>query len=93
MIGWTLEQPAAYAVVVKSHVGIVAGGNALGANLLRHNQKLIKLQMIVAEAAGDGRAAGKILLDERAHHVALKALLVIDHVVRDAEVSATRRAS
>ena len=42
--------------------------------------------MIVAEAAGDGRAPGKILLDERTNHVALEALLVIDHVVRDADL-------
>ena len=41
--------------------------------------------MIVAQAARDGRASRKILLDERTHHVALEALLVIDHVIRDAD--------
>jgi len=41
-----------------------ASGNVVGANLPRHNQKLVKLQVIVAETARNGRAAGKILLDD-----------------------------
>jgi hypothetical protein len=41
--------------------------------------------MIIAKTARDGRAPGEILLDERPHHIALKALFVIDHVVRDAK--------
>ena len=72
-------------MLVKDDLGIVAGGNLIGANLLCHNKKLVKLQVIVAEAARDRRAPGKILLDERPHHIALKALFVIDHVVGDAE--------
>ncbi len=64
----------------------MAGGNAFGANLLRDDEKLIKLQMIVAEAAGDGGASRQIFGDEGAHHVALEALFMIDDVVRNADV-------
>ncbi len=63
----------------------MTGSQGVGANLLGHNQQLIKLQVIVAKAARNGRASRKILLDERTHHVALEALLVIDHVIRDAD--------
>ena len=42
--------------------------------------------MIVAEAARDGRAPRNVLLDERTDHVALETLLVIDHVIRDADL-------
>src|SRR5216684_3694033 len=42
--------------------------------------------VIVAEAARDGRASGEILGDEGADDVALEALFVIDHVVRNADV-------
>jgi hypothetical protein len=64
----------------------VSGCNALSANLLSHNQKLIKLQVIIAEAARDGSPSGKVLLDEWTNHVALEAILMIDDVVRDAEM-------
>src|SRR5438445_8072951 len=63
----------------------MAGGNLIGANLPGYNKKLVKLQVIVAETARDRSAPGKVLLDERTHDIALKALLVIDHVVGDAE--------
>ncbi len=63
----------------------MAGGNLIGANLPCHNEKLVKLQVIVAETARDRRASGKILLDKRPHHIALKALFVIDHVIGNAE--------
>jgi hypothetical protein len=60
-------------------------GNTLGANLSRHNKKLIKLQVIVAEAARDRRTPGEVLFYERPHYIALETLFVIDHVVGDAE--------
>jgi len=37
--------------------------------------------MVVAQAAGDRRASGEIVLYERANHFALEALLMIDYVV------------
>ena len=42
--------------------------------------------MIVAEAAGDGSAPGKILFHERADNLALETLLMIDYVIRNADV-------
>jgi hypothetical protein len=63
----------------------MSGGNLIGANLPRYNKKLVKLQVIVAETTRDRRAPRKILLDERPNHITLKALFVIDHVVRDAQ--------
>src|ERR1700693_3334976 len=41
--------------------------------------------MIVAEAARDRSLSRKILFDEWPHHVALKALLMIDHVIGNAD--------
>ena len=41
--------------------------------------------MVIAQAARDRRAPGKILRDERTHHVVLEALLLIDDVIRNAE--------
>jgi hypothetical protein len=42
--------------------------------------------MVVAERAGDGRAAVEILVDEGADDIALETLLLIDDIVRDAQV-------
>jgi hypothetical protein len=64
----------------------MTGRNFLGANLLGHNQKLIKLQVIVAKAAGDWSAPRKVLLDKWTNHIALEALLVIDDVVWDPDL-------
>ena len=61
-------------------------GQQVSADLARGEQQLVKLQMVVAQAARDGRASGKIFVDERTHHVALKALLMVDHVIRNAQV-------
>src|SRR5260370_10738210 len=83
-VGWALQQPAAD-LLVKDDLGVMASGDLIGANLPCHNKKLVKLQVIVAETARNRRPSGKILLDERPHHIALKALLVIDHIVGDAE--------
>src|SRR5215471_6637178 len=59
----------------------MTGGDGVRSNLLCDNQQLIKLQVIVAETARDGRAPGKVLFDERTHHVTLKALLMIHDVI------------
>src|SRR5436305_5242939 len=42
--------------------------------------------MVVAQAAGNGSAPGEILLHKRTHHIILKTLLVVDHVIRDAQI-------
>ena len=84
LIGGTLEQPAADLVVV-SDLGVVAGGNLVGSDLAGDDEKLIELEVIVAEAAGDGRASREILFDKGANDIALEALFVVDDVVGDAE--------
>ncbi len=48
--------------------------------------KLVELEVVVAERAGNRRAPGEILADKGAHHVLLEALLLVDDVVRNAEV-------
>src|SRR6185437_206145 len=79
------QQPAV-ALRRKLAACVVAGGQQVCANLPSRDQKLIKLQVVVAQSARDGRAPGKILGDKRTHHVALKPLLVIDNVVGNAQV-------
>src|SRR5882724_8354954 len=85
VVGGALQQPTLSRLII-SDASVMPGGDALGADLLRHNQQLIELQMIVAKTARDGRAAGEILLDERPHHVALKPLFVIDNVIGDTDL-------
>ena len=41
---------------------VVAGGDARRADALRHFQKLIELDEVVAQRAGDGRAPGEIFV-------------------------------
>src|SRR6202030_2341619 len=83
-VGGPLQQPATE-LIVKDNLGIVSGSNLIGANLLRHNKKLIKLQVIVAEAARDGRASCQILFNEGPDDVAFKTLFVVNHVIRNAK--------
>jgi len=42
--------------------------------------------VIVAQTARDRRAPGNVFLDKWTNHVALKPLLVIHHVIRDADL-------
>src|SRR6185503_5645071 len=79
------QQPAV-ALRRKLAARVVARGQQVCANLPRRDQQLIKLKMVVAQAARDGRAPGKVLGDKRTHHVALKTLLVVDDVVGNAQV-------
>src|SRR5205823_13372645 len=46
-------------------------------------EQLIKLQVIVAKTAWNRRATREILVDKRAHDVALKPLLMVNNVVRN----------
>src|SRR6185312_2977526 len=65
--------------------GIVSGGNRGGADLERGFEPLVELDGSIAETAGDRGASGAVLVHEGAHHIALETLLVVDHVVGDAE--------
>jgi hypothetical protein len=54
-------------------------------NLPSGNQQLVELQMIVAKAARNRRAPAQIILHKWPHHVPLEALLLIHHVIRNAD--------
>ena len=84
-IGGALENPAG-ARRIELVDRVVAGGDAVGADGARGLEQLVELEMVVAERAGNGRAAGEILVDEGPDHVALEALLLVDDVVGNAEV-------
>ena len=70
---------------VKVVTRVVAGGDARRADLAGSEEELIELEVVVAEGAGDGGAAGEVLGDEGADDVGLEAVLLIDHVVGDVE--------
>ena len=64
----------------------MAGGDLARAHGVRHLQKLVELDEVVAERAGNRRAPGQVLVDERPHHLLLEAVLEIHHVIRDADL-------
>src|SRR5208283_3640461 len=47
------------------------------------DQELVELEVVVAQAARNRRAARKILFNKRPHHLAFEALLLIYHVIRN----------
>src|SRR5581483_5848673 len=65
---------------------VVAGGDLVGADGARGGEELIELEVVVAEGAGDGCAAGEVLGDEGADDLGLEAVLCVDEIVGDAEV-------
>src|SRR6267143_3826199 len=65
---------------------VVAGGKTLGANLARHAQERLKLDLRVAIGAGDGRASGEVLVDEGADDAGLELFLEVHDVVRKIQV-------
>ena len=83
-VGGAGEDPA-IARGVEVVARVVAGGDAGGADLACGEQELIELEVVVAERARNGGAAGEILGDEGADDVLLEALLLVDEVVGDAE--------
>ena len=60
----------------------MSGGEAFGADLASHAKQRLKLHIGVAVGAGDGRAAGEVLLDEGANDARFELLFEIDDVVR-----------
>ena len=84
-VGRAGENPAAAGLVVVV-ASVMAGGDAIGADLAGGEKKLIELEMIVAEGAGDGGAAGEVFGDEGADDLVLKTVLRVDKVVGDVKV-------
>ena len=80
-----LEDPA-LADGVELVDGVVAGGDAACADGAGGLEQRVELEVVVAERAGDGRAAVEILVDEGADDILLEALLLVDDVVGNAEV-------
>jgi hypothetical protein len=63
----------------------MAGRQRIGAEILGRRKQIGELDGLVAGNAGDRRFAGNIALGERIDHRLAKALLVIEHVMRNAE--------
>ena len=80
------QQAIAAGRFVEADARVVAGGDAVGADLLRGHQQLLELDVVVAQRAGNRRAPGEIVLHEGAHHGVLEEPLEIHDVVRQAEV-------
>ncbi len=59
---------------------------ALRAHAFRHFKKLVELDEVVAQRARNRRTPGKILLDERLHHLRLEPLLEVHDVIRNAQM-------
>ena len=64
---------------------IVAGRQRVGAEIARGLQKVGELDGLVARNARDRRLAGDIAFSERVDHRLAEPLLIVEHIVRDAE--------
>jgi hypothetical protein len=80
------QQFPATGITVLANSRVVAGGKTLGANLASHPQERLKLHVRVAIGAGDGSAAGEILIHKRAYDARLELFLEIHNVVREIQV-------
>src|SRR5579883_557949 len=74
------------AVRVPCDLRVMARCNAGRADAVGHFQELIELDEVIAQRAGDGRASGKVLVDEWLHHLPLESIFKIDHVIGNAEM-------
>ena len=61
------------------------GRNPISADLARNQQQLIELQMVVAQGAWNGCAAGKVIRHKWTHDIPLEAGFVIHDVIGDAD--------
>jgi hypothetical protein len=64
----------------------VPGGKHLGIELLHRSQQLVKLDLLVADDTRNRCFAGNVAFGEGLHNSRLEALLVIQDIVRDAEL-------
>src|SRR5208283_2735199 len=64
----------------------MAGGQQVGANLARSDQKLVELQMVIAQAAWNRSAAREVLVDKGANDIVLEARFLVNYVIRNAEL-------
>ena len=64
----------------------MSGRQRLGAELARGREQIRELDLLVAQYARHRRLARDVALDERLDHGGAEALLVVEHVMRDAEL-------
>src|SRR5581483_2378482 len=64
---------------------VVPGGERIGLELARRLEQLVELDLLVADHAWDRGLAGHVALGERLHDGRSEALLVVEHIVGDAE--------
>ena len=65
---------------------VVAGGEAIGANLASHAEQRFELHIGVAVGAGNGGASAEIVPYEGTDDAVFKLVLEVDDVVRKIEV-------
>ncbi len=63
----------------------MSGRDLFGAHSIRHFEKLIEFDEVIAERARNRRAAGKIILDEWLDHLFLEPLFEVDDIVGNSE--------
>ena len=85
MVGWAREYPP-ITDGIETVAGVMSGRDAVGANLAGGDEKLVELEMVVAQRARDGSASGEILVDEGTDDVGLEALLLVDDVIRNTKL-------
>ena len=71
---------------VAADAGVVAGSEAIGADLAGHAKKRFELHVGIAIGAGDGSTAAEIVFDEGADDAVLELRFEIDDVVRKIQV-------
>ena len=72
--------------IVEADARVMASGDARCAHALGQIEELIELDEVVAERAGDGRAARQIIVDKRLDDLLFEARLEVDHVIGDAQM-------
>src|SRR5260370_10314063 len=66
--------------------GIMAGGDLRCGDAVRQVEKLIELDEVITECAGNGRTASQVFGDKGLDYLVLELVLEVDDVVRDAEL-------
>ena len=64
---------------------IMAGRQAIGAELAREGDQVGELHALVAQRAGHGRPPARIFVGEAVDHAVAEAAFVIEHIMGDAE--------
>ncbi len=82
-IGGPVQRASAMPVVAAHN--IVTGGQKIGAEIVGGVEKVGELHVLIAGDARDRRFAREIGTGERLDHLLAKALLVIEHIMRNAE--------